>query len=160
LPSDLDTASYRTAVSHFATGVTIVTAAGESGPSGLTTNAVCSLSLDPVLMVVCLDLTSRTLAVVRDKRRLAINILAQGQQDLAAAFASKRPHPEKFDGVRWREADGLPVLDGVVAWLAGDVRELIPGGDHVMAVVSVTAAEAPGGEPLVYYRSGYHSLAS
>jgi flavin reductase (DIM6/NTAB) family NADH-FMN oxidoreductase RutF len=160
LPDDLDTASYRTAVSHFATGVTVVTAAGDSGPSGLTTNAVCSLSIDPVLMVVCLDLGSRTLRVVRDTRRLAVNILAHGQQDLAVAFASKRPHPEKFDGVGWREVDGLPILDGVVAWLAGDVRELFPGGDHVIAVVSVTDADAPGGEPLLYHRSGYRSHAS
>ncbi|MFL5827593.1 MAG: flavin reductase family protein [Thermoleophilaceae bacterium] len=160
MPDDLDTASYRTAVSHFATGVAVVTAAGGSGPSGLTTNAVCSLSLEPVLMVVCLDLSSRTLAVVRDTHRLVVNILAQGQQDLAVAFASKRPQPEKFEGVGWRDVDGLPVLDGVVAWLAGDVQELIPGGDHVIAIVSITGAGAPGGEPLVYYRSGYRSLAS
>jgi flavin reductase (DIM6/NTAB) family NADH-FMN oxidoreductase RutF len=158
MPADLDTASYRTAISHFATGVTIVTSAGPDGPFGLTTNAVCSLSLEPVLMVACLDLNSRTLGVVRETGRLAVNVLSQGQENLAVAFASKRPAAEKFEGVPWRDVDGLPVLNGVVAWLMGDVHELIPGGDHVIAIVEVRNAGAPGGEPLVYYRSGYHSL--
>ena len=153
-----DAAGYRTAIGHFATGVTVVTSSGAQGPAGLTTNAVCSLSLEPLLFVVCLERNSRTLAAVRDSGRLAVNVLAQDQQRVAVTFSTKAPHPEKFEGVGYRDVEGVPVLDGVVAWITGEVRELLPGGDHEIAVTAVTSFEAPGGEPLVFFRGGYHSL--
>src|SRR3954453_18863766 len=86
----IDPAAYRDVIGHFATGVAIVTCQGSGGPAGLTTNAVTSLSLDPLLLLVCFDNSSRTLPVVRDARRFAVNVLRAGQEDLAAAFASKR----------------------------------------------------------------------
>ena len=153
-----DAAAYRSAISHFATGVTVVTSTGAEGPAGLTANAICSLSLNPLLMLVCLERSSRTLAAVRRSRRLAVNVLSQSQQALASAFASKAPEPEKFAGVGYHEVDGVPVLSGVVAWLTGEVRDLLPGGDHLIGVTAVRSVDSPGGEPLVYYRSGYHSL--
>ncbi len=158
MPAELDAAAYRAAISHFATGVTVVTSTGSAGPSGLTANAICSLSLEPVLMLVCLENSSRTLAAVRESGRLAVNVLSESQQPLASRFASKAPEREKFDGVGYHNVDGLPILDGVVAWLTGSVRELVPGGDHMIGVAAVEDVEAPGGEPLVYHRSGYRSL--
>ena len=150
--------AYRSAIGHFATGITVVTSSAEGAPSGLTANAVCSLSIDPLLMIVCLDRGSRTLNAVRRSRRLAVNVLARHQERLAASFASKSPEQEKFAGVPHREVDEVPVIDGVVAWLTGDVRELIPGGDHVIGVAEVKSVGAPGGEPLVYFRGAYHVL--
>jgi flavin reductase (DIM6/NTAB) family NADH-FMN oxidoreductase RutF len=156
----LDMAAYRTAMGHFATGVTVVTSTGAQGPAGLTTNAFSSLSLEPLLVLVCLDRTARTLAAVEASRRLAVNVLARDQEALAVTFAGKASHAEKFRGVSHREVDGVPVLEGVVAWLAGEVRELLPGGDHVIAVAEVTSFEAPGGEPLVFYGGRYGSIGS
>jgi flavin reductase (DIM6/NTAB) family NADH-FMN oxidoreductase RutF len=153
-----DPAAYRAAMGHFATGVAVVTTGGPDGPAGLTVNALCSLSLEPLLVIVCLDRASNTLGAVRRSRRLAVNVLARGQQELAAAFSIKAPELGKFQGVPYREVDGLPVLDGVVAWLTGDVRELLPGGDHVIGVAEVTGVGAPGGELLVFHRGGYRSL--
>jgi len=153
-----DAAAYRSAISHFATGVTVVTTIGRDGPAGMTANAICSLSLDPLLMLVCLEETSRTLAAVRDSGRLAVNVLAQSQQPISSVFASKAPEPEKFRGVGYDEVDGVPVLHDTVAWLTGDVQDLLPGGDHLIGVAAVRSVGSPGGEPLVYYRSGYHSL--
>lgn len=153
-----DITAYRRAISHFATGVTVVTSTGEEGPSGLTANALCSLSLEPLLMIVCLDRGSRTLRAVRRSSRLAVNVLGRHQQGVAAGFASKAPEPEKFDGVAHSDVDGVPVLDGVVAWLTGEVRDLVPGGDHVIGVAEVSSVGAAGGEPLVYFRGGYHVL--
>src|SRR3712207_1446827 len=112
-------------MAQFATGVAVVTT---RGPAGLTTNAFSSLSLDPPLVLVCLDLESRTLAAVREHRLLAVNVLSSSQRDLAVRFAGKAAHEEKFHEVGWHEAHGAPVLDGVVAWFAGRVLELIPGG--------------------------------
>jgi flavin reductase (DIM6/NTAB) family NADH-FMN oxidoreductase RutF len=153
-----DIRAYRAAIGHFATGVTIVTSSGANGPSGLTASAVCSLSLEPLLMVVCIDRGSRTLEAIRRSRRLAVNILAREQEGLATIFASKAAEEEKFRDVPHTEVDGVPVLEGVVAWLSGGVRELAPGGDHVIGVAEVEQVGAPGGEPLVHYRGGYHAL--
>jgi 3-hydroxy-9,10-secoandrosta-1,3,5(10)-triene-9,17-dione monooxygenase reductase component len=153
-----DISAYRRAIGHFATGVTVVTSPGAAGPSGLTASAVTSLSLEPLLMIVCLDNGSRTLAAVRSSRRLAINVLAHDQRALAVHFAGKAPEEEQFEGIGYREVDGVPVLEGVVAWLAGSVRDLLPGGDHVIGVAEVQQVGAPGGDPLVYFRGRYHGL--
>ena len=137
---------------QFATGVAVVTT---RGPAGLTTNAFSSLSLDPMLVLVCLDLESRTLAAVREHRRLAVNVLSKGQHELAITFAGKAAHREKFRDVGWREEAGVPVLDGTVAWVAGQVLELVPGGDHVIAITSVEAGDAAGGEALLFHAGEY-----
>ena len=137
---------------QFATGVAVVTT---RGPAGLTTNAFTSLSLEPPLVLVCLDLGSRTLAAVREHRRLAVNVLASDQRELAVRFAGKAAHQEKFADVGWREEGGVPVLDGVVAWFAGPVRDLIDGGDHVIAVTEAVRFAAPGGSPLLFHQGTY-----
>ena len=137
---------------EFATGVAVATT---RGPAGLTTNAFSSLSLEPRLVVVCLDLGSRTLSAVREHGRLAVNVLSEDQQELAVRFAGKSSHADKFRDVPWREEAGVPVLDGCVAWVAGPVRELVPGGDHVIAIVEAEEFAAPGGEPLLFHRGAY-----
>ena len=151
---------YRDTIGHFASGVTIVTSTGPDGPAGMTTNAVTSLSLDPLLLLVCFELRSRTLAVVRDSRRFAVNILPDGDEELAAVFASKRVPREKFESVTHAEAHGVPVLDVALAWIACTLRELHAGGDHAIGIGEVigmgTGAER---DPLVYYRGRYMTVA-
>ena len=150
---------FRQVIGHFPTGVTVVTCRGPGGPVGLTTNAVASLSLDPVLLLVCFDRASRTLPAVRAARRFAVNILAAGQEDLARAFASKRTPAEKFEAATHRVAHGVPVLDGAVGWLACDLRDLHDGGDHVIGVGAVTACDDdPSREPLVFHDGAYRTL--
>jgi flavin reductase (DIM6/NTAB) family NADH-FMN oxidoreductase RutF len=139
---------------QFATGVAVVTT---RGPAGLTTNAFTSLSLDPMLVLVCLDRGSRTLAAVREHERLAVNVLASGQHDVAVRFSGKASHAEKFRDVPWREEAGVPVLDGTVAWVAGPVHELLPGGDHVIAIAAAEAFGAPGGDPLLFHGGNYRA---
>jgi 3-hydroxy-9,10-secoandrosta-1,3,5(10)-triene-9,17-dione monooxygenase reductase component len=140
------------------TAVTVVTAAGEGGPAGATANAVTSLSLDPPLMLACLDRGSRTLDVVRAAGSFGVSMLAAGQEPLARAFASKAPHTEKFREVGWSEREGVPILDGAIAWVACSLRELHPGGDHEIAVGDVLAAGGGGGDPLVFYAGTYRPL--
>lgn len=150
---------FRTTIGHFATGVAIVTASGPHGPAGMTTNAVASLSLDPLLLLVCFDNASRTLPVVREARRFAVNVLRNGQEDLAALFASKAVADEKFRAVTHTVAHGVPVLDGALAWVACDLDELLPRGDHTIGVGAVTHFDHdPEGEPLVFFRGRYRGL--
>src|SRR4051795_9774734 len=98
---------FRAALSAYATGVTVVTAIGSGGPSGATANAVTSLSLDPPMMLACLDRGSRTLTSVRAQGRFGVNALAAGQEELARRFSAKNPEPEKWQGVDWFEREQL-----------------------------------------------------
>ena len=158
MPADAD--RFRAVMGQFATGVAIVTCTGRAGPAGMTTNAIASLSLDPLLLLVCFDNTSRTLPAVRSARRFAVNILRAGQDELARVFASKRVAREKFEAATHDVAHGVPVLDGALAWLACDLRELHPGGDHTIGIGAVTHLDAdPGGEPLVWFRGAYGTFA-
>lgn len=155
---------YRDTIGRFPTGVAIVTAIGPDGPAGMTTNAVTSLSLDPLLLIVCFEMRSRTLAVVRASRRFAVNVLRAGDEELAAVFASKRIGPEKFEALTdrgWSELHGVPVLDRALAWVACELRELLPRGDHEIGVGEVvgTGAEQDG-DPLVFHRGAYTTVAS
>ena len=152
--------AYRYTIGNFATGVTIVTATGPDGPAGMTTNAVTSLSLDPLLLLVCFDRSSRTLDVVRASRRFAVNVLRADDRELAAVFASKRVAREKFDSVTHSETHGVPVLDTALAWITCELRELLPGGDHVIGIGEVVAmGREDGGDPLVYFRGRYTTIA-
>jgi 3-hydroxy-9,10-secoandrosta-1,3,5(10)-triene-9,17-dione monooxygenase reductase component len=140
------------------TAVTVVTATGSDGPAGATANAVTSLSLDPPLMLACLDRGSRTLDVVRAGGAFGVSFLAAGQEALARGFASKAPHTEKFREAGWSEREGVPILDGAIAWVACGLLELHPGGDHEIAVGDVRAAGGAGGDPLVFYGGAYRPL--
>jgi 3-hydroxy-9,10-secoandrosta-1,3,5(10)-triene-9,17-dione monooxygenase reductase component len=112
-----------------------------------------------VLLLVCFDNTSRTLPVVREAGRFAVNLLRAGQEDLAAVFASKRIAREKFERVTHTVAHGVPVLDDALAWLACDLDALHPAGDHTIGIGRVTHVDADaGGEPLVFYRGAYERL--
>jgi flavin reductase (DIM6/NTAB) family NADH-FMN oxidoreductase RutF len=154
----VDPSHFRAVMGNFATGVTVVTAADAGGPVGMTANAVCSLSLDPLLLLVCFDNDARTLPVVREQRRFGVNVLAAGQEPLARLFASKTPEHEKFAGVPHSVHDGIPVLEGVIAWVGCRLERLEPGGDHTIGIGAVEAAEeGMRDDPLTWFRGRYRS---
>src|SRR2546428_12695421 len=97
----IDTREFRDVCGRFVTGVAVVTSFGPDGPSGMTANAVTSLSLDPPLMIVCFDRTARTLTAVEHSRRLALQFLAHDQDAVAGRFAPKVAAAGKFEGVDW-----------------------------------------------------------
>ena len=149
---------FRAALGAYATGVTVVTAVGENGPSGATANAVTSLSLDPPMMLACLDRGSRTLTSVRAQGRFGVNALTAGQEELARRFAGKDDEAEKWSGVEWSESDELPRLPGALLWVACELRDLIDGGDHLILTGNVIAAESREGQPLLFHRGDYRDL--
>jgi 3-hydroxy-9,10-secoandrosta-1,3,5(10)-triene-9,17-dione monooxygenase reductase component len=149
---------YRVVIGHFATGVTVVTARANGAAGGLTTNAVSSLSIDPLLLLVCFDRTSRTLPLVRESRRFAVNVLSAGQEEVAARFASKLPLAEKFTDIAHREEHGVPLIDGALAWIVCDVERLLDGGDHEIGIGRVVEMGSGEGEPLVFFGGRYRGL--
>jgi flavin reductase (DIM6/NTAB) family NADH-FMN oxidoreductase RutF len=160
MTTEADRQRYRAVMGHFTTGVAIVTANGAAGAVGMTTNALCSLSLDPILLLVCFDNAARTLPVVRDSGRFGVNVLRAGQEELSGQFASKLPLDRKFEAVDYRVEHGVPVLDGALAWLACELRELVPGGDHTIGIGAAMGMGHDGGEPLVWYRGSYTALST
>lgn len=140
------------------TAVTVVTAPGEAGPAGATANAVASLSLEPPLMIAALDRDSRTLAAVSDAGGFGVNVLGTDQEELARAFATKAPHPEKWAEVAWSDAAGVPVIDGCVLWVACRLRDAHDGGDHVILTGRVAAVGANTGDPLLFHGGAYRGL--
>jgi 3-hydroxy-9,10-secoandrosta-1,3,5(10)-triene-9,17-dione monooxygenase reductase component len=140
------------------TGVTVVTATGPDGPAGATANAVSSLSLEPMLMLACLDRGSRTLLAVQAANRFGVNVLHAGQEAIARAFATKAPVADKWEGVDWSEREGVPAIDDALVWVACDLRDVIAGGDHVIVTGEVTGLETSEGDPLIFHQGRYRPL--
>lgn len=150
---------YRSAIGHFASGVAVVTATGERGHAGMTTNAITSLSLEPILLLVCFENTSRTLPVVRDSERFAVNVLRGDDLELSRVFASKVVPQHKFTAVTHNVDHGVPVLNDALAWFVCDLEELIERGDHTIGIGSVASfGYDDGGSALVFFRGGYSAL--
>jgi len=147
---------FREVFGRFVTGVAVITSTGAGGTGGMTGNALCSLSLEPLLVLVCFENDARTLPIVREAGRFAVNVLSSEQEPLAAVFASKLPEAEKLEGVSHRLESGLPIIDDVLAWAICDLRDLIAGGDHTIAIGEVVAMGLGSGEPLVWFGGRYH----
>jgi flavin reductase (DIM6/NTAB) family NADH-FMN oxidoreductase RutF len=143
-------------MSRWATGVAVVTSRDESGPRGATTNALTSLSLEPLLVLVALDLGSNTLTAVRTSGRFCINVLSAGQEETARRFATKASGEEKLAGVSHELVDGVPVLSGVVAWMTCELDSELPGGDHAILIGRpLDAAADEDAQPLVFFGGRY-----
>ena len=142
----------------FATGVTIITTRDEQGrPYGLTANAVTSLSLDPPLLLICVDRKAETFPHFFDSKIFVLNILAEDQEAVSRRFATTGG--EKFAGLEYRLGQlGTPILAGTLGHIECRIIETIEGGDHVIHVGEVESAEWSEGRPLLFYRGRYHQL--
>lgn len=149
---------FREVFGRFATGVAVITGSGPTGMGGMTANALCSLSLTPPLALVCFENRARTLSIVREGGSFAVNVLGAGQEALAGVFASKLPEAEKLEGVAHRLEDGAPVIEGAIAWAVCRLRDLVPGGDHTIAIGEVVRMGLEDGEPLLWFGGGYRRL--
>jgi 3-hydroxy-9,10-secoandrosta-1,3,5(10)-triene-9,17-dione monooxygenase reductase component len=153
----VDATAFRQAISHFASGVTVITTLVGGKPAGMTASAVASLSVDPVLLLVCIDTALPTHTAIEQSRRFVVNVLGEGQEELARHFA--RPSEDKFAGVALRPDTELPILADAIAYFCCDVHERFAGGDHSIFTGLVRECGAiTGKRPLLYFRSGFGSL--
>jgi flavin reductase (DIM6/NTAB) family NADH-FMN oxidoreductase RutF len=155
----MEEAEFRRVLGHLASGVTVVTSAVPEGPAhGLTATAVTSLSLDPPLVLVCVDRAADTRGAIQSSGAFAINVLGEDDEGLARRFATY-PVEEKFEGVAYREeSTGSPILGRALAWIDCRLRHVYEGGDHEIFVGEVVACDAREGSPLLYFRGGYGRL--
>lgn len=151
-------AELRLFAGHFPTGVAVVTTRDRNGQNyGITINAVTSLSLDPALLLICLDSRSNTLPAVLDSGGFCLHVLGAHQEHLSRTFASK--HEDKFSMVEFQTSpNGSPLLEGVVAASECRVTSVHPGGDHTIVVAAVEQVHMAGGEPLLFHRGAYAKL--
>ena len=150
---------FRRLMGFWATGVSVITAQGDQGPAGATANALSSLSLDPPLALVCFDLSSRTLAAVRESERFGINMLSAGQEEISRLFATKKSQEEKFAEIDHHLVQGVPVIDDCLAYLVCGLGSELRRGDHVIAIGQVLESGVDeDAAPLLFYRSEYLRL--
>lgn len=149
----VDPGLFRGAMASFPAGVTIVTTAVDGKPSGTTVSAFSSLSLDPPLVLVCLAKTSRTLQDIARTGRFCVNILAEGQEALAYAFAKSGAN-DRFDQTNFAPGlEGDPVLAGCAATVECRIHEIFAGGDHEILVGQpIHISVDPVAPPLVHAR--------
>ena len=152
----LDSAEFRRILGHWASGVSVVTTRTPSGrPCGLTANAISSLSLDPPLVLACVERGADTHDCIVTTRKFAISILPESGERLARLFATANAE-QKFEGIAFREeATGAPVLDEAIAWVDCELHAQYDGGDHSIFIGRVVAGDAHESAPLMYYRGGY-----
>jgi flavin reductase (DIM6/NTAB) family NADH-FMN oxidoreductase RutF len=157
LLDDVDQQAFREAISLFATGVTVITACTSEGRAGMTASAVCSLSVNPVQLLVCINERLPTHSALVESRRFAVNVLGEGQSELARRFAT--PAIDKFSGVQISDSDGIPLLDRAIAHFVCEVHERFPGGDHSIFIGNVQKIGLRrGSRPLLYFASEFGSL--
>jgi 4-nitrophenol 2-monooxygenase / 4-nitrocatechol 4-monooxygenase, reductase component len=153
----LDDAQFKLAMSHFASGVTIVTTEHDGKPYGLTVASFASLSLHPPLVLVCIEKSVKSHDALSASKKFGVSILGAGQIEISNRFASKLD--DKFAGIATARGDlGVPLIDGALCALECRVREQLPGGDHTIFIGEVVNAEVREGAPLVYFRSGYRQI--
>ncbi len=156
----VDKQKFRDAMGHFASGVTVVTVSnGEGGIGGLTANAFSSLSLDPPLILICVDHLSKAREHIEQHKAFTVHFLADDQEEIAMAFA--RRGPDKADGIAWQlSASGTPVLDDHLIALECDLENQMEGGDHMIIVGRVKNIEMSKDPraPLTYYRGQMNAL--
>jgi flavin reductase (DIM6/NTAB) family NADH-FMN oxidoreductase RutF len=157
-----DAARYRQIVGHFATGVTVITTAADGWLHGMTANAVTSVSLDPLLLLVCVDQAAHAHEQLSRAARFGVNILAEDQEEVSRVFAvTAEPEQGQLRGAEFHlSRRGTPVLEGVLAYLECEVADRCAGGDHTIFIGRVLDGEVlQEAAPLLFFRGGYRRLA-
>lgn len=155
----IDQREFRATIGLFATGVTVITARSGEETRGMTANAVTSVSLEPLLLLVCIDRRARMAGLIVEAERFAVNILRAEQEALSRHFAGR---PDPALAPRFDELAGVPILAASMASLVCAIDRVLDGGDHLIVIGRVEAlrrADDAGG-PLLYYRGQYCQLAA
>src|SRR6516164_5520500 len=157
----LTQAEFRRAMGSFATGVTVITVDQNGEVHGMTANAFTSVSLDPLLVLVCVDHRARTHAHLHAKKRFGVNVLSHQQRMISEFYAQSaelHQHPEQAGASFDRTAHGTPVLHGALAYLECRLHTAQDAGDHTIFIAEVEDVVLEDGNPLLFFRGRYRTL--
>ena len=153
---------FRKAMASFATGVTVITVDHEGEVHGMTANAFASVSLDPMLVLVCVDHKARTHTHLHARKRFGVNVLAENQRAVSEYYADPNPdhrYAEREAKARFdRTQHGTPVLHGALAYLECRLHTAQDAGDHTIFIAEVEDVVVRAGDPLLYFRSEYRKI--
>lgn len=153
----IDASAFKTVMSQFATGVTVVTATTSGGPVGFTCQSFVSLSLDPPLIALAPARTSTTWPLISQAGAFCVNVLSQRQEALCRAFSVSGV--DKFAGVEWVPGDtGAPRLPDSLAWIECSVELIHDAGDHELVLGKVVSLDRAQGEPLLFFQSRFATV--
>jgi len=151
-------AEFRTACSKFPTGVSIATVVANQTPYGMTVASFTSVSLDPCLVLVCIDHRAQMAKLLSVGTYIGINVLANDQQALSERFSKN--WRERFAGISWYPGStGVPLLTGVLATFECCIGAMVPAGDHLIVIAQVVQVNSTNGDPLVYVNRCYTRIA-
>ena len=154
----LDPDSFRSVLGRFASGVTVLTTRSGGTDAGMTVSSFCSLSLEPPLVLACVDKSADMHEMLPSGQRVVFNILSASQEALSRRF-SEEEGSQRFDGIGFRrDRHDVVVLDDVLAWIEGSIVAQHDAGDHSIFVAQVDGATSSDLRPLLYYRGGYAEL--
>ena len=160
---NVDPDAFKNALASWATGVTVVTTKLDGQVYGLTATSFSTLSIDPLLVLVCIQNGNHLERMLPESKRFAVSVLAEDQADISTFFAiSGRDPVERWDEDFETDAmdTGCPVVRGAIAQLDCELHSLVPGGDHVIALGRVVSAASDAEkQPLLYFRRRYRGLA-
>jgi flavin reductase (DIM6/NTAB) family NADH-FMN oxidoreductase RutF len=163
-PTTPNTSDFRRALGQFATGVTVVTAARAAGQvHGMTANSFTSVSLNPLLILICVAHQAQLLPLIQKQKRFGVSILREDQRALSEYFAQtvEDPEIETRLGIRYRWTEtGIPLLKDALVHLACNVVSEHAAGDHTIFVGEVESLDVHEGKPLLYLCGNYRSLCS
>jgi flavin reductase (DIM6/NTAB) family NADH-FMN oxidoreductase RutF len=158
----LDQETFRSAMGCFATGVTVITVDYEGEVQGMTANAFSSVSIDPLLVLVCVDRTARTHAHLHARKRFGINVLCEDQRRISEHYARPDRDPSRAEeeaGARFdRTPHATPVLHGALAYLECRLQSVQDAGDHTIFIAEVEDVVVRGGKPLLFFQGEYRMI--
>lgn len=153
----IDDADFRLAMSHFASGVTVVTTSRDGKLFGMTVASFASLSLHPPLVLVCIERSVKTHDAIAAAGKFGVSILSSAQADISSKFASR--NDDKFSGVELVPGEmDVPLIAGALTAIECRVYDQLPGGDHTIFIGEVLKIHTTEGDPLLYFRSGYREI--
>lgn len=155
----IDDATFKLAMSHFASGVTVVTTEYQGKPFGMTVASFASLSLHPPLVLICIEKSVKTHDAIAAAGKFGVSILGSDQAEISTRFASRRE--DKFEGINvQRGPDGMPLIAGALTNIECRLYQQFPGGDHSIFVGEITDVQTREGQPLIYFRQAYRETRS
>jgi 4-nitrophenol 2-monooxygenase / 4-nitrocatechol 4-monooxygenase, reductase component len=153
----IDDAHFRLALSHFASGVTVVTTSRDGKLFGMTVASFASLSLHPPLVLVCIERSVKTHDAIAAAGKFGVSILSSAQADISTKFASR--NDDKFGGIELVAGEtDVPLIAGALTAIECRLYDQLPGGDHSIFIGEVLKIHTTEGEPLLYFRSGYREI--
>lgn len=153
-----DSASFKAAMRHVPTGVTVVTTLKDGEPRGITVNAFASVSADPPMLLICVNREARSYLFISASGLFCVNVLSGEQRELAERF-SGRVRERQFEGVAYDlDATGAPVLRDAIAHFDCELAEEHHVGSHSIMIGRVLSCTARPGSPLGYFNGGFHDF--